>query len=136
MKGELIINGQDAYETWGVSLSEGAIATLLTPPPMKAYISFESRAIHGKQVYNPAKVDSRSITLEIHMTAKDKNDFMSKYISFCNELKKGQMYIKTKYQPDVVYKMMYVSCNQFRQFMFGIAKFSLKLDEPNPNDRE
>ena len=34
-----------------------------------------------------------------------------------------------------IYKTIYLSCNQFTQFMRGIASFSLKLNEPNPKDR-
>lgn len=135
MKGELFINNKDAYDTWGVSLSEGAYTTLLAPPPMKDAIVNESRLYHGKQVYNIAKVNSRQLTLEVHFTAKSKEDFFNKYLSFCDELNKGELEIKTSLQPDIVYKFLYISCSQFKQFNLGIAKFSLKLEEYNPMER-
>lgn len=132
MKNELFINGKDAYEEWGISLSEGALTALLAPPAMKDVIVNESRLNNGKDVINVAKVASRQITLELHFTAQSKDDFLVKYLSFCEELKSGVLDIKTHYQPNIVYRCLYLSCSQFKQFNLGIAKFSLKLDEYNP----
>lgn len=136
MKGELFINEKDAYTTWGISMESTSLSALMTPAPMKAFVENSSRLEHGKRVItsNP-KVDERNITLEIHLTAKDKDSFFSKYLSFCEELTTGVLNIRTKYQPTVVYKTVYLSCSQFSQFMQGIAKFSLRLCEPNPKDR-
>ena len=136
MTGELFINGKDAYTTWGISMEDTALSALMTPAPMKEFIENTSRLEHGKRVVtaNP-RVDERNITLEIHLTARDKDTFFSRYLSFCEELATGVLNIRTKYQPDVMYKTIYQSCNQFSQFMQGIAKFSLKLCEPNPTDR-
>lgn len=135
MKNELFINGKDAYETWGVSLSEGALTALLTPPTMKDAIVNDSRKQDGKQVYNIAKVASRQVSLELHFSASSREDFFNKYISFCDELKGGILEIITTYQPNVVYRFLYLSCTQFKQFNLGIAKFTLKLDEYNPSGR-
>ena len=137
MTGELFINNKDAYVTWGISMDGTSLSALMTPPPMKEFIENSSRLEHGKHVItsNP-KLDERNITLQINLTAKDKDTFFSRYLSFCEELSNGILNIRTKYQPTTVYKMIYLSCNQFSQFMQGIAKFSLKLCEPNPNDRE
>lgn len=135
MKGELFINGKDAYETWGMSLSDGAVSELLTPPPMKENIINSSRLEHGSRVLvNNPKIEARNLTLELHFVANNKDDFFTKYKSFCNELSSGIIDIKTKYSDDV-YKCIYESCSQFSQFCFGIAKFALKLVEPNPTDR-
>lgn len=135
MIGDLKINNKDAYSEWGISLSEGGLTSLLTPPSMKALVENESRATDGKQVYNLPKVNSRTITLEIHFCSSSQDDFFAKYTSFCEELKTGKLDIWTKYQPEVLYRCYYLSCSQFSQFNFGIAKFSLKLEEINPNDR-
>lgn len=141
--GELYINKdargewQDAYTTWGISFDQTALSTLMTPPPNKEYIENKSRLEHGKRVIvdNPKK-DERSVTLTFNLTAKDEKQFFERYNSFCEELAKGVLHIKTKYQEDVVYKMAYKSCTQFSQLIREIARFSLKLDEPNPNDRD
>lgn len=136
MKNELIINGKDAYTTWGISMDTSSLSALMTPPPMKGFIENKSRLEHGKRVItsNP-RIDERNITLTFNLTAKNEEQFFSRYNSFCEELAIGVLNIKSKYQPDVVYKTIYLSCNQFTQFMRGIAKFSLKLIEPNPKDR-
>lgn len=136
-KGELYINGIDAYDRWGVSLSDTALSALMTPAPNKAYISNKSRLENGKRVIiNNPKVDERSVSINIHLTASNTQEFYNRYYAFCTEiLAEGKIDIKTKYQENVVYHMVYESCTQFSQFMQGIAKFTLKLNEPNPNNR-
>lgn len=136
MKKELYINGKDAYTTWGITMDNTALSELMTPPSNKAFIENESRLEHGKRVVpaNP-RIDARNLTLQINLTATDEAQFFERYESFCEELATGVLEIETKYQPGVVYKTVYQSCSQFSQFMRGIGKFTLKLVEPNPNDR-
>lgn len=136
MTGELFINGKDAYAKWGISMDDTSLADLMAPPANKEYIENKSRTEHGKRVLvaNP-KVEDRNLTLQLNLTAVNEADFFSKYAGFCEELETGMLEIKTKYQPSVVYKTIYLSCQQFSQFMRGIGKFSLKLNEPNPKDR-
>ncbi|WP_289059947.1 hypothetical protein [uncultured Bacteroides sp.] len=137
MKEKLIINGENADEKWGISLGESSLSELMTPPANKAFIENESRLQHGKQILvaNP-KVEARNLTLQLNLTAATKSAFFDKYNLFCKEvLATGVLNIETGYQEGVVYKMIYVSCSQFSQFMQGIAKFSLKLIEPDPSDR-
>lgn len=136
MKSELYINGKDAYMAWGISMDDTSLSELMTPVSNKGFIENESRLEHGKQVLisNP-KLDARNLTLKINLTASSEQQFFERYTSFCKELATGALEIKTIYQPDVVYKTIYQSCSQFSQFMRGIGKFTLKLNEPNPNDR-
>ena len=138
MKGELFINGKDAYIEWGVSMDTSSLSALMTPAANKDLPENKSRLEHGKRVISDisiVKLDERQLTLTINLTARNEAEFFSRYSSFCNELATGRIDIKTMYQPDIVYKTIYKSCSQFTQFMRGIAHFSLKLEEPNPNDR-
>ena len=136
MTGELYINGRDAYEAWGVSMDDTSLSALMTPPPLKDFIEDSSRLEHGKRMdASSPKLDARNITLQLNLTARDRDEFFSRYAAFCAELAKGTLEIRTKYQPEAVYRTVYLSCSQFSQFMQGIAKFSLKLCEPNPADR-
>lgn len=138
MKGELFINNKDAYTEWGVSMDTSSLSALMTPAGNKALPENKSRLEHGKRVITDAsviKVDERQLTLTINLTARNESDFFTRYNSFCAELAKGTLEIRTKYQPEVVYRTIYVSCNQFSQFMRGIAHFSLRLEEPDPTDR-
>lgn len=136
MKGELYINGKDAYDTWGISLSDSGLSALMTPAPNKSYIENKSRIEHGKKMVNSnVMVDERNVTLSFNLTASSRNEFFLRYASFCEVLAEGYIEIRTSYQPEVLYRMNYVSCSQFSQFMQGIAKFTLKLNEPNPTNR-
>lgn len=133
-----IYNGdqyKDAFTTWGVSLSDGALANLLAFPAVKGRISNESRLEHGKRVINemPRKA-SRELTLEMHMIAPNFATFLTRLNAFTSVLAGGEIRLKTSFQPNVVYHLFYISCTQFTQFD-GLAKFALRLEEPNPNNR-
>lgn len=136
-KGTLTINGHDAYTDYGISLEQSAMSAILTPPPMKAVIESKYRKRHGKNVVNKTpRYDERDVTLAIHINARTKDEFFSKYAKFCDEiLSTGELKIKTSYQPDVLYRFNYVSCTQFSEFNLEYAAFSLKLNEPDPSNR-
>lgn len=136
-KGELFINGNDAYDKWGISLMQGGLTALMTPPPAKSLPENESRLRNGKEFVKGAsrKVADRDVTLQIQLTAPDETTFFTRYASFCEELRKGSLDIRTKYQNGVVYHLEYLSCTQFEQFIREYASFSLKLNEPDPANR-
>lgn len=139
MRGECYINNKDAHDEWGLILGETSFTALLTPAPVKGYVQNKSALIHGKQVLsgkeNPPKIDERDLQLVFAIKAKNLTEFMSRYISFVSELEKGIIDLRTKYQPGVVYHLLYMSCQQFTQFNGRLAKFVLKLNEPNPKNR-
>ncbi len=143
MRGDVTINNLDAYDNWGINFEDGALTALMTPPALKEFIESNSRLAHGKVVLTEdimhntlARYDARDITLPFHMIANSKEDFMEKYNDFCqNVLSEGSFSLKTKYIPNVVYRLIFVSCTQFRQFDQRMAVFSLKVQEPNPADR-
>ena len=126
---------EDTYKEWGMSLSDTGLSALMTPAPNKEYIKSSSRLENGVRVVVDAKKDERSLTLPFHITAKTKDEFFTRYEKLCQVLSRGDVWIKTKYQPNVVYKCVYKNCSQFSQFIQLMAHFSLKLEEPNPKDR-
>ena len=132
----MFINGYDAYDTWGIIVTTTTVSELMTPAGQKALVSNKSRLEDGKRVItrNPRKED-REVTLNIQMVAKTQEQFLANYASFCEELAKGRLVIRTKYQPDVYYRMDYISCSQYSEFMFGIGRYTLRLNEPDPTDR-
>lgn len=133
--GQLYINGNDAYTLWGVSLSDGAKAVLMQPVALKERVVNESRLEDGKRYINTAsKVASREFTLEMHMTSSSWSDYLAKYAAWNEMLKNGTLNIATSWQAGVVYKCLYVSCAQFAEYG-GLAKFAIRLVEPNPADR-
>lgn len=137
LKGQLKINGKDAYETWGISMDDTSLSALMTPPSVKPYITNDDRISHGREYLStPIYVESRDLTLQLNLTAKDEEQFFARYASFCDVLAKGILNIETSYQKGIVYHCVYLSCSQFSQFMRGIGKFVLKLIETNPNNRK
>lgn len=111
MTGEVTINGKDAFQRYGINLEDGALSALMAPSAMKALIESESRLRHGKTVIvKEPKYESRELTLPFHLIAKSRDEFFRKYGLFCDEvLAKGELRIKTKYQPDVVCIALYIS---------------------------
>lgn len=137
LKGQLLINGKDSYTTWGIFMDETALSTLMTPAPNKEFISNKYRTKDGKKVirHNP-RLDEREVTIPFNMTAKSPEEFISNYAKFCDEvLAKGEMVLHTSFQPTVWYRCIYLSCTQFSEFVRTMAKFTLKLNEPDPTDR-
>lgn len=135
-QGELFINGKDAYTEWGVSMTDAGLSALMTPAGNKAPVENKSRMKDGKDTDMTAtRKDERVMSLPIHLTAPDKTTFFARYAAFCTELDGGTINIRTKYQPTVLYRTYYVSCQQFSEFICEMASFSLRLCEPNPKNR-
>ena len=137
MKGELYINGQDAWTKWGIQMDDASLSALMTPPGVKDYPKNQSRLEDGtRYITHSTKLKERDLTLSLQFVANNKEEFYAHYTAFCNNvLAHGTINIKTKYQADVVYKCIYQSCTQYRQFLGKVAKFSLKLVESDPSDR-
>lgn len=137
----LTINGKDAKSVWGMSLTHGALAALMTPPAMKDRIVYKSRVRNGaRPITNPAmeKVGERSINLPVHFVAESEADFLSKYESFCDELRGGELELVVTLPSGAtrIYKTYYISCTSYSHFYGGMAKFMLKLQEYNPTNDE
>lgn len=138
MKGELMINGKDAWTQWGVNMGEGFIDTLDAPLPMKEYIENESRLEDGKRVLTSnVKKDSREITLSFTITGTSESDYRSKKKAFETELYNGALTISVPKISGDVYHLIYTSKN----VSYGLSldrcfgNFSAKFEEPNPSDR-
>lgn len=140
MVGECFINNKDVTTTWGITMGAETFTALMTPPPLKPYIDNKSALLPGKQVLNDGEhapqVEERDIQLTFYLEARSLSKFLERYNSFTEELKKGKLDIRTKYQPEVTYHCNYLSCTQYTQFNGRLAKFILKVNEPNPNNRD
>lgn len=137
MKDVLYINGLDAYTTWGITMDTQSLSALMTPPALKERVESQSRLEQGSRLVGAApRLAARQLTLTLNLTARTEEQFFARYASFCRELATGRLTIRTTYQRGVTYRTAYVSCTQFTQFMRGMAKFSLKLTEPDPTDRD
>ena len=92
---ELLINGENAYTTWGVRMGDGFLDVLGASSPMKEFIENKSRLEHGKRVIiNNPKVDEREITLSFTIEGNSQSDYQSKKKAFFDELYKGKIDIQ------------------------------------------
>lgn len=138
MTGDLIINGKDAFSTWGVRMGDGFLDAIDGFNQMKDYIENESRLEHGKRVITDnAKVDSREITLQFTIEGSSESDYRSKKKAFQTEMEKGAINIKVPVLGNEVYKLVYLG----KSVSYGLSldrcfgKISSKFEEPNPMDR-
>lgn len=137
-------SSRDTKQRWGMVLAETSVTALMTPAPLKSYITNKSALSNGKQVLtdsgNVPKVDERDVQLVFAIHAHTLAKFLMQYHAFCDELKKGAIdltlhvwegdsYIKTTYY------LNYVSCSQFSEYNGRLGRFVLKLNEPNPTNR-
>ena len=136
--GEVFINDLDAFENWGISFTDKSISMLMEPEPLKNPVENKSTTRDGKQIRkeDQPKVDERDLTLAVQLYARNRTELFSRLKSFKTELKKRRIVIRTKYEPGVYYRCDYQSCTQYTSFHRGLATFSLKLNEPNPNNRD
>lgn len=134
----LYINGIDATQTWGVSLEDAALSILLTPAPLKPFVENKSPQENGKSIYpkNP-RLDERDISLPLLISARTKEEFIVQYYNFVAELQKGVIGMRVICGDfDVTYSLTYLSCQPFNEYYMQAGKFLLRLNEPNPTNRE
>lgn len=135
-KGQLKINGVDAFTTYGMSISDGGVSALLTPAANKGYITNKSRLEHGtRYINNNPKVEERSVSVPFHITAKTKEQFFTRYDALCTVFAAGNLTIWTSFAPSKYFHMVYDGCTQFGEYQQQMAKFVLKLIEPDPTNR-
>ncbi len=134
---KLYINGKDAYKEWGITLvNSSSLSALMTPPGKKERTSNDSKSEDGQRYIADTKLRQRDVSLPLQFSAASEEEFLKRYKSFCKMLEESEwLNIYTSYDSDTLYKFLYDSCTQFAQYNLGIAKFTLKLIEPNPTDR-
>lgn len=139
MRGSFTINGHDTYSTWGVVLAENSVEQFIAPPPLKEYITNESALENGTQVLTSLaalpKVAARNITVEVNILATNNTDFRTKLAAFTTVLKGGVLTIRLTDHSADYFHCLYQSCTQFTDYNGRVAKFALRLIEPNPANR-
>ena len=143
---EIYINSdtQDTETRWGVFFADGSAAALMAPAPKKSYIANKSALNNGKQTLTGngtlPKTDERDVQLTFGLKARSFAQFVMRYRSFVEELKKGAIDLTLHaWEGDTyireTYHLNYVSCSQYSEFNGRLAKFVLKLNEPDPENR-
>lgn len=137
MKGDLFINGKDAFEIWGVNMNEGFLNNLLTPPPAKGYVENKSRLENGKQiVFDNEKEDEREISLVFTIKGTSQSDYLSKFRAFMAEMSTGLVAVNVPVIGSEKFRVYYKNSVSFaisvdRTF----SKIAIKVFEPDPSNR-
>ena len=138
-RGELIINGNDAWQEWRVVVGPGFSDAMLQTAAAKEAIQTDVRLEDGIRTVLGAggvKVGAREITLEIGLRGRDRADFLRRWESFEAELLSGLLEIESALLPGRKIRCRYVSCGSFANRNGRMAKMMLKLQEMNPKNRK
>lgn len=136
MEEQIKINGIGIRSEWGAWLVKGGYEKLLSPAPMKSYITNTSRLNHGTDyvVHNPV-TDSRELSLQFFIEGNTELDYLSKYKSFIDELEKGSIVLSVP-RLKTIYKLVYIRCSSYGDYGLKKGKFTVNFIEPNVKDRE
>ena len=138
MKGDLFINGKDAWETWGVNMGNDFLDAIDGFAPMKDYIENESRLEDGKRIVKMTpKVASRDVTLHFTIKGNSQQDYRSKRVAFEEELRAGFIDVNVPVLGAQVYHLIYLgkSVSYAMNIARTFSTISAKFEEPNPTDR-
>lgn len=142
---ELLINGIDAYEAFGVKMGDGFLDALNPPSSPKDYIENESRIEHGKRVLlknaqgdSIVRLASREVSLIFVVEGDTPEKMAQNRVKFYNELYKGEMTIQVPEDTSNVYRLIYKGkpSSYGQDLTRTICKVAVKFEEPNPNNRD
>lgn len=139
---KLVDEADSAYidlDAFGITLVRGWREALLTPAPVKGYVTNDSRLEHGQSVIAApkyAKKDKRDVSISFFLEGNTEEDYLQKYEDFLNKIAYSGEFCMKVPRLKRVYKLVYSQCSQFGDYGLKKGKFVLKLTEYNPNDRE
>lgn len=135
MKGSLFINDKDAFVTWGVVMQKGAYNSILLPPSNKAYTTNDQRSSSGVQVfYENIQPSDRTFNISFVILADTKQDYLSKYKSFVDELSNGQVIMRIT-ELKTVYKLHVDGYLNLNNYMNKQGILNVRFSEPNIKER-
>jgi hypothetical protein len=137
-----IYNWVESYNLktdFGISLSDGAVSTLLAPAPAKERISNESRLESGRRIdiYTPTRFQARELTLEMHLIADTFEQFLNRWRAFLAAITatgQGIRLVYTVYGQSLTFDLQYLSATQFAAYNGQLGKFAVRFVERNPNN--
>lgn len=139
---KLINEDNNAYvdlDEFGITLTRGWREALLAPPPVKTYVSNDSRLEHGVAVVASAKYakkNKRDVSLSFFLEGETEDDYLDKYERFLEKIAyNGEFCLKVSCLKRV-YKLVYTQCTKYGDYGLKKGNFTLKLTENNPYDRE
>ncbi len=135
---DLLINGLDAYQQWGVRMGDGFMGALRAGAPMKEYITNSSALKHGVDycAVTP-KLDERDLTLAFTIEGDTASEYETHYDSFLTVLQAGDVTVQVPSRSSKVYHLKYTGKQiTYAESIDGtFSKMSAKFKEPNPTNR-
>lgn len=143
MKGDLLINGQDAYEL-GIAMGDGFIGALQSPSAVKGYIENDDPTKDGKEILlhtmegeSVIRVKDRALTLTFDIFGRTPKERNSRYNAFIAMLHKGLVTIQVPSESSDIYRLYYSGTSG--SYMLSpcrtTSKLTVKFNEPNPTNR-
>lgn len=135
---DLLINGLDAYQQWGVRMGDGFMCALKAGAPMKEYITNDSALKDGVDYCDAIpKLNERDLTLPFTIEGDTVADYESHYDEFLAMLQQGNVTIQVPSRSEKVYHLKYTGQQiTYAENIEGtFSKFSAKFKEPDPTFR-
>ncbi|HAT61078.1 MAG TPA: hypothetical protein DCS83_00820 [Prevotella sp.] len=135
---DLLINGKDAYATYGVRMGDSFLDVLQTSAPLKDYVTTDNRLENGvRYAKTTPKINERSLTLVFTIEGSTPSDFLTKKKAFENVLYAGDVSISVPLDGSDIYHLKYtgVSVTFARNIERTFAKMTASFKEPDPTNR-
>lgn len=139
---KLVGEADTAYadlDTFGITLIRGWREALLTPAPVKEFVTNDSRLENGVSVIATPKYTKRNmreVSLSMFLEGSSEDDYLDKYEKFLGKVAySGQFCLKVPCMKRV-FKLVYSQCSNYGDYGFKKGNFTLKLTEYDPTDRE
>lgn len=133
------INGVDALATYGVVFPDTSLNQLMNFAPLKPYITNTSAKIDGIQVLSTGqhtpRVDKQDYNLVFYLYGSNLSEFNQRRDALEAVMRAGAFTLWVAERPTCLYRLIYNSSSQFTQYNGRLAKFTLRVEEPNPNNR-
>lgn len=124
---------------YGITLIRGWREALLTPAPVKEFVTNDSRIENGVSVIaSPkyAKRSKRDVNISFFLEGSSEEDYLDKYEKFLEKIAySGQFCLKVPCMKRV-FKFVYSQCSKYGDYGLKRSNFTLKLTEFDPTDRE
>ncbi|MCQ2349111.1 MAG: hypothetical protein MJZ98_01365 [Paludibacteraceae bacterium] len=135
----IMLNGRDLKEEWGLTAIKGTLGALLTPSQPKTLVTNSNAAINGDVVVSRArKVQSRTITLLFHLNyGGDLHSIVNHLKALEQELLNGEsgdgMNRFFVQELDTTYWLCYQGMEDYTNMgESSRATLRIKFFEPNP----
>lgn len=138
MDKDLLINGVDAWATYGVRMGNNFLDNLEADADNRDYITNTVRTENGDRIIpiRPKKA-SRTITLEFVIIGTTHDDYNEKVVAFDNLMDNGFLTLQVPNSKSDIYRLYCArkSSSYGRSTSGKVGKKSIKFIESNPSNR-